>query len=181
MALTAANVRVAVTGVVSVGATSATAPTGTGTSAPTGFTDLGYVGEDGVTESPSKTTNPVKAWQTGATVRRVVTEGEYQISFTLIETSKATVELYYGATATTGVSEGSIAVIPTNTGGQKSFCIDVVDGSEKKRIYVATGEVTEVGDIVYRNGEAIGYPITITAYPTATGESATVFSTALKS
>jgi len=163
-----------------VGATTATAPTLT-TSTTTGFTDLGFVGEEGVTESPTKTTKAIKAWQAGATVRRVVTDGEYMLKLTLIESSKAVIEAYYGATATSAATEGSIAVVPTATGGQKSFIIDVVDGSEKKRIYVATGEITETGDLVYKNGEAIGYPITITCYPTATGESATVFSTALKS
>lgn len=181
MALDATKVRSAVTGVVSVGPTSATAPTGTGTAAPTGFTDLGWVGEGGVTESPTRTTKPIKGWQNGLTVRRVVTDGEYTVKFTLLETSKATMELYYGGTATTGATDGSIPVIPTATGGNKSFCIDIVDGAEKKRIYIPTGEVTEVGELVYKNGEPIGYPVTITGYPDADNEVATVFSTALKS
>jgi len=180
MTLTAANVRVAVTGVVMVGPTTAAAPTLT-TSTTTGYGDLGYVGEDGVTESVSTTTKPIKAWQNAATVRRVVTDGEYTLKFVLIESSKAVIEAYYGATATSAATEGSIAVVPTSTGGNKSFIVDVVDESERKRIYVALGEITERGEIVYKNGEAIGYPITITGYPTATGESATVFSTALKS
>lgn len=179
MTLTAANVRVAVTGVVMVGPTTAAAPTLT-TSVTTGYGDLGYVGEDGVTESVSTTTKPIKAWQNAATVRRVVTDGEYTLKFVLIESSKAVIEAYYGATATSAATEGSIAVVPTSTGGNKSFIVDVVDGAEKKRIYVALGEITERGEIVYKNGEPIGYPITITGYPTETGESATVFSTALK-
>lgn len=180
MALTAANVRVAVTGVVSVGATTATAPTSTSSST-TGFTDLGYVSEDGVTESKNVTSKAIKAWQNSAVVRRLVTDGEYTLKLTLIETTKAVLEAYYAATATQSTADGSIVVNPTATGGQKSFIVDVVDGSEKKRIYVATGEITEFGDLVYKNGDPIGYPITITGYPDSSGVAATVFSTALKS
>lgn len=181
MTLDATKVRVPVTGLAAVGPTSATAPTATGTSAPSGFTDFGFLGEDGVTESKNLTTKPIKAWQNGSVVRRVVTDGEYTVKFTLLETSELTLETYYGATATLGVSEGSIDVNPTATGGVKSFVIDYVDGSEKKRIYIPTGEVTNFGDLVHKGGEAVGYPITITGYPDTDGNVATVFSTALKS
>lgn len=181
MALTASNVRVAVTGVVYIAPTGTTAPMSTA-SATTGFSDLGYVGESGVSESRTLTSTDIKAWQNAATVRTVITDGKVTFGFTLIESSKAVIEAFYGA-VTTGATatDGKIAVIPTATGGQKSFLIDVVDGAEKKRIYIAAGEITEVGDIVYASGEPIGYPITITAYPTATLESVTFWSTALKS
>ena len=180
MTLTAANVRVAVTGVVMVGPTTATPPTGTaGTT--TGFTDLGFCGEDGVTESRPRSTNDIKAWQLGATVRTVVTDAKFLVKFTLIESSKAVIELYYGA-VTTGATatEGRIGVIPANTGGNKSWIVDVVDGAELKRTYLALGEVTEVGDLIYKNGEPIGYEVTLTGYPASNGESAVIWSTALK-
>lgn len=179
MALTSANVRVGVTGVVSTGPTTATAPTDS-SSALTGFTDLGYVGEGGVTESRSRSTNDIKAWQNAALVRRVVTDSELTYSLTLIESTEAVLELFYAASATNQDStDGELAVVPANTGGRRSFVFDVVDGTEKVRIYVAEGEITEVGDVVYASGEAIGYQITVTAYPTATGESAQIWSTAL--
>jgi hypothetical protein len=82
---------------------------------------------------------------------------------------------------TSGASDGNFVVIPSSTGGQKSFIIDVVDGSELIRTYIPNGEVTEVGDRVYASGEPIGYEVTITAYPNTTvGGSAKVWATALK-
>lgn len=180
MALTAANVRVGVTGVVMIGATSATAPTGT-SSATTGFVDLGFVGESGVTESRSRSLNDIKAWQNAATVRRVVTDSTLTYQLTLIESSKAVIEAFYGATTSGATAtEGTIGVIPAATGGHKSFIIDVVDGAEVRRIYIADGEITEVGDVVYASGEAVGYDVTITAYPNTSGEAAKIFATALK-
>lgn len=180
MATDSSNVRVAVTGAVSVGLTSATAPTGTA-AVLTGFDDLGLVGEDGVTESRDRTTNSIKAWQNGATVRTVVTDGELTYNFTLLETKIETVETYYGATVTDAATEGDFVIVPTATGGRKSFVIDVVDGAELERVYIPEGEVTAVGDKVYANGSPIGYEVTITAYDNSTiGGSAQVWATALK-
>lgn len=180
MALDSTKVRVAVTGAVSMGATTATAPTGTGGTI-TGFTDLGLISEDGVTESRGRSTNDIKAWQNGATVRTVVTEGTLTYSFTLLETKKETVELFYGATVTAATADGSFVVVPTSTGGRRSFVLDVVDGGELLRVYIPQGEVTEVGDRVYSNGEPIGYEVTIAAYDDTTiSGAAKVWATALK-
>ena len=161
MALTAANVRVAVTGAVYAGPTATAAPT-SHSSTLTGFVDLGYVSEDGVSETRDRSSEPIRAWQNSDLVREVVTESSIQYELTLIETTEATVELFYGATV---AADGQIDINPATTGGAKSFVIDVIDGDEAIRIYVPRGEVTEVGDQVYAAGEPIGYEITITAYP----------------
>lgn len=177
MALTSDNVRVAVTGAVSVAPTTATAPT-TASAALVGFVDLGYISEDGVTETRDRSTNKIKAWQGAATVREVVTDAGLTYDFTLIETSEASLELYYGSAVDT--ADGSIDINPGSTGGRQSFVIDVVDGDQFIRTYIAEGEVSAVGEQVYANGEPIGYPVTITAYDaTGSGTVATKFYSAL--
>lgn len=165
MTLVSDNVRVAVTGVVAVGATTAAAPVDADT-ALTEHTDLGYVGEDGVTEKRGRSTKKIKAWQNAAIVREVITEAEMTLKLALLETKKEVVELYYGGTVDTG--DGSIAVIPANTGGRKSYVVDVVDGDDFIRTYVPSGEIIDVGDQVYASGEAIGYEVTINCYPSTT-------------
>jgi hypothetical protein len=163
-----------------MGLTSATAPTGTGGTT-TGFTGLGFVSEDGVTETRDRSSDDIKAWQNAATVRTVVTDASLTYSFTLLETKKETVELFYGATVTAAVADGSFVVVPASTGGRRSFILDVVDGTELIRTYIPQGEVTEVGDRVYASGEPIGYEVTITAYPDTTiSGNAKVWATALK-
>ena len=180
MATDSSKVRVAVSGEVLMGATTATAPTGTGGTT-TGFTGLGFVSEDGVTETRDRSSDNIKAWQNAATVRTVVTDASLTYTFTLIETKKETVELYYGTTVTAAAADGNFVIVPANTGGRKSFIIDVIDGSELIRTYIPQGEVTEVGDKVYASGEPIGYEVTITAYPDTTiAGSAKVYATALK-
>lgn len=180
MALDSDNVRVAVTGVVSVGPTTSDAPTSSVSVLDTDFDDLGYIGEGGVTEHRERTTKDIKAWQNGAVVRTVITDGKVTYKFVLIETSPVALETYYG-TATAGATstDGRLDVVATATGGRKSWVLDVVDGDEDMRHYIASGEVTEVGDVVYSSADAIAREVTVTAYPVA-GVAVKVWSTALK-
>lgn len=167
MATNSALVRAGITGVVSVGLTSAAAPV-LATSSLTGFTDLGYVTDEGVTEARGRSSNDIRAWQGGVIVRTLVTEGTMTFSWKMMETSKATIEAFYGSTVTQVATEGTLIVVPTSTGGRKSFVLDVIDGVELNRTYIPQGEITEVGDVVYASGEPIAYEVTLTAYPDTT-------------
>jgi len=159
MANVAENVVVGITGSVYVGPTTATAPTSS-TATLTGFTDLGYVSSDGVTFTTDKSTNQIRAWQNADLVREVVTEGTVTYSFMLLESTQAAIEAYFGGTMTAG----KIELNPVNTGGRKSFVIDVIDGAKAIRHYVPSGEILSVEAQQIQNGEAVGYGMTITAY-----------------
>lgn len=159
------HVNVAVTGRVS-GAPSATAaPVNATTPLAVAWRDYGYLSEDGVTEVRSRTTNKIKAWQGSVTVREVVTDADYQLKFVMLETNLDTIALYYAAEVTQGAEDGSLVVVPSATGGRKSFVVDVIDGEDLTRTYVKFGELSEVGDVVYKNGDPIGYEVTIATYP----------------
>lgn len=178
MALDSSNVRVAVTGAVYRAPTGTAAPTGADSSLNVAFKDLGYVSEDGVTETRDRSTNQIKGWQNADLVREVVTDSSYALTFTLIETKLETVETYYGATV--DGSDGSIDIVPSATGGRLSWVVDVIDGDDLIRIYLPSAEVTEVGDQVYQSGEAIGYQVTVKGYA-VNGVTATKYYSSLES
>jgi hypothetical protein len=157
--LNADSVVVGITGKVYVGATSAAAPTSS-TDTLTGFTELGYVSADGVEFATDRATNQIRAWQNADLVREVVTEATVTYSFSLLETNQDVIETYFGET----MVDGKIELVPTSTGGRKSFVIDVVDGAKVIRHYVPSGEVLSVEAQSIQNGEAVSYGITITAY-----------------
>lgn len=185
MALDSSKVRVAVTGAVSSGLTSATAPTGTA-SALTGFTDLGYVNEDGVTITfpESGDTTPIRAWQNGATVRtiRSSTEDNPTVSFVLLETKKESIEAALGVTVTQTVTEGSFEIDTTDVLAAKSWIVDVVDGAELIRAYVPKGTPTGGLKLVFKNDEPIGYNVTLDCERNDTlGYNAKIWATSLKS
>lgn len=169
MALNADNVVVGITGKVYVGDALATAPT-TSTGTLTGFTELGYVSADGVTFTQEKSTNQIRAWQNADLVREIVTEGTVTYQFTLLETTEAVIEAYFGGS----MVDGKIQVNPTATGGRKKFVIDVVDGAKAIRHYVPAGEILSVEAQQIQNGEAVAYGMTVTAYATG-GRVADVF------
>lgn len=180
MATSSSNVRVAGSGEIAVGLTTATAPTDTG-ALPTGFTGLGYLSEDGFTEARERSVEDILGWQNGDTVRSVVTDSNLSYTFTMIETKKETVELFYGTTVTQSATNGNYVIVPASTGGRKSFILDVIDGTSLKRIYIPLGEVSEVGEVTYANGEPIGYEVTIRSYPdSGIAGNAEVWDTALK-
>lgn len=160
----ATKVRVAVTGAIFKGPTSATAPTGTSGAPDAAFTDLGFIGEDGVEINlpGSGDSTPIKAWQDGTTVRVIRTPSEDSPTwkFRMLETTKATVEEYFGVTVTQTITEGSFEYTVANR-GHGAYVVDVIDGAELIRDYVPYGIVTEVEAITLANGEAIGYGVTV--------------------
>jgi|TARA_R110000765_G_C18901010_1_gene604065 hypothetical protein len=163
MALDSDAVRVAVSGAVYAAPTTTTAPTTSGSSLDAAFVDLGYVSSDGITETIEKNTAQIRAWQYGALVREVTSEGTYSVALTFLETNLAVLELYFGSTITGGALDGN----PTASGGRKSFVVDVVDGPIVERTYIPSGEITSVGERTLASGDAIGYTVTITAYADA--------------
>lgn len=179
MATSSSNVRVGGSGELYVGNTGTTVPTTTGT-VPTGMAGLGYVSEDGATEARERSTEAIKAWG-GATVRTVVTDAGLTYSLTLIETNEDTIEFFYGTTVTRTSAHGKYVIVPESTGGRKAFMLDVIDGTDVKRIFVPQGELGETGDVVYAGGVPIGYECTLTTYPdSGIGGNAVVLDTALK-
>lgn len=162
----AAAVTVGITGELYVGATSTTAPTSSTSALNAGFVGLGYVSEDGVTESYEDTVEDIIAWQGATVVRSTTTESKATLQCTLIETKGEVLELFHKGSSVAVVSAGQWKIdVVAPTSDPRSFVLDVVDGSKHIRIYVASGEVTERGEIKYANGEPVGYDVTITCYP----------------
>lgn len=161
MTNTPENVRIAVTGGISKAAFGVAAPT-SGTSTLGGdWTSLGYISTDGVEASMDKTANAIFAWQNSDKVRTSITEASLTFTFSMIETSVATVEAYFGGTV--DLATGKIEVVPSaTTKGQ--FVIDVIDGDNAIRYYLPSAEITSVEAITYTNGEPVSYGVTLEAY-----------------
>lgn len=164
MANNASEVRVAVDGAVRTAPLGTTAPTSVDATW-TGSSDVGYISEEGITESNNITVEKRRAWQRNAVVRTVVTEGETTFQFTMIQTTSATLAEYYGIeVADIDTDEGSFVSDPGVEKPRKSYVLDFIDGDELVRKYIPDGQVTETGDVTYVSQDIISYPVTITAY-----------------
>ena len=52
----------------------------------------------------------------------------------------------------------------------QAWVVDMVlNSSKKKRIVIPNGKVSEIGDIVYTDGDPIGYELTVAAFPDTDG------------
>lgn len=174
MAADPANIEVAVSGVVSVAPTGTTAPTDSTTALNVAFTDVGEIGEDGVTEAWDDSQTDVKN-NAGVTVRRILSETAATIHFVMLETKSTTLELYYKGSTVTGSGPYSIDIQQPQA-DPRSFVLDTLDGSTHERMYIPSGEVTERGEISYAANGAKQYEVTITCYPDSSGTIAKKFS-----
>jgi hypothetical protein len=142
-----------------------------------GTINYGFAGSGGVTITTDVTTNNIVAWQYASVVRVTTGEASTSYTFTLLQNSKEARELYYGAEEV----GGKILYKPSAT-TKGRFVIDYIDsewGGTGDVLYgrhvINKGQVTSRGDIVLVNGEAIGYEVTITAFPDEDGVCAEIF------
>lgn len=172
MAQNAALVEVAATGAVYMSTVGATAPTDATAAWSTAWKELGYVNEDGVTENPTMDSEEIKAWQSGAVIRKVITGSGLDFAWVGIETNLQTWELFYpGSTVTqeVGPPAETKMLLKLPVAVPKAFGFDMVDGNIRTRIVVARAQISERGEVQYVNGAPVGYPFTVSAEPDASG------------
>lgn len=156
-------------GSVFVASANTTPPADGKTALPEAFKNLGYISEDGLTNAINTDSEAIKAWG-GDTVLTVQTSREETFQFTLIEALNSEVlKQVYGEK---NVSEGNVKhnALPR---GRFLYVFEILlTGNKVKRIVVPNGEITEVGDVVYKDGEPIGYEITLSCFPDKDGNTA---------
>lgn len=148
-----------------------TLPTDATTALDPAFKSLGYNSEDGLTNANTPSVETVKAWG-GDTVLYLQNEKEDTFQFTLIQGLDTEVlKAVYGDDNVTGTLADGVVVRANNQ--QQAGCSWVIEMVMKdgvlKRIVIPNGSVTEVSEIVYADGEAVGYQTTVGAVPDASG------------
>lgn len=158
-------------GAVFVGPMTATLPTATDGTLATDFKSLGYCSEDGLTNAIERTVDDIKAWG-GDVVLSSQTEYKDTFSVTLIESLNIDVlKTVFGSSNVTGTSLSSGLTVKANSTELEShkWVVDMILDGKAKRICIPDGKISEVGEIVYKDDEAVGYEITISATPDANG------------
>lgn len=148
-----------------------TLPTDADSAKDVAFVPLGYVSEDGLENDNSPESDQVKAWG-GDTVLNLQTDRPDSFHFTLIEVLNVNVlKTVYGDSNVVVDGSGNITVKATADDlSSGSWVIDMVmRGNRKKRIVIPNGTLSELGTISYKDDEAVGYELTLTDFPDATG------------
>ena len=174
MANTATNVstgKPAITGGIYRAALGTTLPTDATTTLPGTFTSLGYIAAGGVTNSIGLESDSYKAWG-GDIVLTYQTDKTDTFAFGLIEIlNKTTYEVVYGASNVSGtVATGLTVNANASEPEEYVYVIELaLRNGAYKRVVIPDGKISEIGDIVYTDDDAISYPVTITAQADASG------------
>ena len=153
-----------------------TVPTDATTALAAAFKCMGYVSEDGVTNAVELENNEIKAWG-GDVVLNVNTGRTDKFKFTLIEvTNEDVLKAVYvdenvTVTAATSSTPKKIAIAANNK--EQPDCCWVVEmvtrEGNPKRVVSPNGKIIEIGEISYKDDEAVGYEITIGASTDSAG------------
>lgn len=126
------------------------------------FEDVGWLGADGITESPTGTVNKLRGHQGNGVVRTRVTEGGTTVSFNALEDKELTNSLRYferSSTTTAGVRKSKRS--PGQRITKKSAVIDLIDADNdavKVRFVIPVLEIAPNGDKVANSTDIASFP-----------------------
>lgn len=175
MANTATNVTVGkpnVSGAVYRAPIGTTLPTDATTALDAAFVSLGYVSEDGLSNNNELSVEATKAWG-GNIVLRSLTEMNDEFSLTLIETKNEDVlKAVYGDDNVTVDASGNVTVNVVAEDPEEAVWVFelALRGGIARRIVIPDGAITSRDEITYNDSDAVGYGITISAYPDASAK-----------
>lgn len=169
----------AVTGAVNFAAIGTALPTDA-TSALTGFTDAGYVSQDGLTLTPDYSTTDINDWS-GAVVRTLLESFTGEISWTFIQTSENELKALLGednvtvtAANTTHGKQLAIAM-GAELAPERSYAFKMKDGDAKVLIVCPNAQIIPDGDITFVANDAISWGCKLSCHPDASGKSIYIY------
>lgn len=152
-----------------------TLPTDETTALAAGFKAVGYIADDGVTKTENRDSDTIQAWG-GDTIAAIQKSYGVDWKFKLAELLNSEGQkAIYGASNVTATAatvsagakltvKGTSAVPPHGV-----WVFEITDGVKKIRIVVPDAQVSDVGDVTFKDDEIAANDITLTSFPDSTG------------
>jgi len=129
---------------------------------PGSWTSVGYISEDGLTMTPERSVDDIKAWANRATVRTVQTAYDFKFSFSMLETNADSIELWQGD------PDGIVSTTPEHF----AWVILGTDGDEAIAWTVEDGQPSEPQELGLGSGTGTMYGVTVKTFPGDNGYNA---------
>ena len=148
--------------------------------ATTGFTDSGFISEDGLQLTNDLSTTDIMDWS-GTLVRRIKESFSGTLAWSQLETNAEALKNAFGDDAVTVTpatqthGEQLAVAIKGELPAAKSWVFKIKDGDAKVLIVVPNGQVSSLGEVNFTAGDAIVWPVTLSAYPDSTGTSIYIY------
>lgn len=166
----------ATTGAVAVAPEGTAMPADARTALASAWDDGGYVSEDGLSVTITRSTTPIRDWSKAA-VRNLLTEFGGAIAVAFLQVDEFAAKRMFGANnvSVAAATATSSEIIKISIGAElppiEAWCFSMKDGNARIRVCVPRGQMTDVNQIDFKPdaGNVIGG--TLTAYDDGTGKS----------
>lgn len=151
-----------------------TIPTDPTTTLDGAFVCLGFCSDDGVTNSGEMESENIKAWG-GQNVLTTSSSTDDTFKLKLIEAlNKDVLKFIYGSANVSGTLTSGTGITVSVNGYSQEDSIIVIDmimrNNAVKRIVIPDATISEVGEIAYKDNEAVGYEITLSCAADSNGK-----------
>lgn len=147
-------------------------PTDATTALDAAFKAMGFISEDGVTNSSSFDTEVIREWG-GDAVYEAESNREDTFRFKMIEALNPEVlKAVHNASNVTGaIATGLTVKVNSDEHENAAWVIDMImRNGTLKRICIPDAKITEIAEVVYRRNEAVGYDVTLKAFADSSGQ-----------
>ncbi len=141
-------------------------PTDAKTALSSAYIDMGYISEDGVTNANTPESEIIKAWG-GIPVLTVQTSKEDKYKLKFISAMNVEVQkMVYSSDNVTGTSVSASGGLTVKANSKEledyTYVIEMLArGNVAHRVVIPCAKPTEIGDIVYKDNDTVGYDVTL--------------------
>ena len=162
-------------GAIHVAPSGTTLPTDASTALDAAFVNLGYVSEEGLTNSNSAASETIHAW--GKDIIYTMDGDDETYSWTLLEVLDANVQKFIRGADNVTVAEGGAMSVQVRRPSERTqmeehvIVVEMILHRRAVRHVIPRGVITEVGEVSYTDDNTVGYQVTVTALADASGNS----------
>lgn len=141
----------------------------TATETLSGWTDGGYVSENGVAVTPSFSTTDIKDWSR-ATVRTLLDEFTGEVKFAFIQTDYESLVGIFGEDNVSQSGGGITVKIGARMAEPKAWCFSMKDGDMRARIVLPNAQPVIDGDLTFVANAPITWGVSLKCSANSDGD-----------